>query len=153
MLNKGESLERKRFFFYFQKVDSAALWPLLNSTFSGTDTQSGFDEKLRFYKYHNFQRFCYVDATENFWHFHSRFLPILNWVIFLTFLFVTVAVQCYQRPLLNFKKKTGKSAITFGCKYAGAKCGQVGLKNIQFWIILINWNLNFIFLVLCLTLY
>ena len=83
MLNKGESLERKRFFFDFQKVDSAALWPLLNSTFSGTDTQSGFDEELRFYKYHNFQRFCYVDATENFWHFHSRFLPILNWVIFL----------------------------------------------------------------------
>jgi len=33
--------------------------------------------------------------------------------------------------MLN-KGESLESAITFGCKYAGAKCGQVGLKNIRF---------------------
>ena len=57
-----------------------------------------------------------------------------------------ILINCKRRITITIEK----SAITFGCKYAGAKCGQVGPKNIQFWIILINWNLNFNFLTLCL---
>ena len=30
------------------------------------------------------------------------------------------------------QNKSLEDSIKFGCRYAGAKCGQVGLKNINF---------------------
>ena len=52
----------------------------------------------------------------------------------LTFIEVTsnTAAPYWCSVIRALKNKTEKSAITFGCKYAGAKCGQVGLKNIKF---------------------